>query len=262
MAKKWTYSYHGQKQTLTYTGEQILVATEYGERAISFKRLFEMRYPIASMTVSYQLFKRVVKDHTVPADWDLKLQYMWQFWKAIDKDKIEKQEFEIRSGVHFVIYPYGVYQSFDVAWKKTPAYQDYRLPHQVFFFGSNASKLSLNIRKAIQQSIWEALDHSLINFGIEDAFVLFDYDLIKGGEKWEIGDWNAGEAVTLHSDCVEIAGWSNPRDGGANYRSLEDLWYKPKEILPKAFYDKIPYIQKVLQAAIVDNKGNRAPNLD
>ena len=78
------------------------------------------------------------------------------------------------------------------------------------------------------------------------AFPLIDYARVEKGE-WEFVDGIRGDYVKLWSDCVEIGGWDNPRDGGSNYRSIEAFLRAPS--LPTGLADKGPIIVARILAA-------------
>ncbi|MCP4440389.1 MAG: hypothetical protein GY810_15695 [Aureispira sp.] len=261
MARKWAYNSLGKEYTIHYIDKSLWMIKDGKKSEIPLSFLFGWPsfYEIPR-EIAYDVYKLVTNDHTMPSGWVVKLQSKWQFWMAIDNSKIEEQSFDLSSSTRLVLDAYGTCFSIDEEGNSSPNHKNYRSLYDVFFFGPNITGLSLSIRKTIQEAIWKALDHSQIDFTIEYSCVLFDYNKIKGGQKWEVGDSYKGAYIILHGTYVEVSSWYENRSSTKKY-SVENFWYNSEKILDKGLRIKKSLVQKILETAIIE-KGHQAPRLD
>ncbi|MBU1241032.1 hypothetical protein KKF84_10695 [Myxococcota bacterium] len=248
--KQWVYEELGDKHIMEYRGDHLFDSGEYGKGPVSFSAFFEYPYVNTTMEQDCEIFTTIVHNNPIPRGLEPWLFHTWQLWRAIDFNAINEKVYELEPGVHFHFTKYGTWRSYNVKWQQEPHIQDQQHFHHLFFKGPRVPALALTTRREIRQSIWEALNHYLADFTLEDAFVLLDYEKVKEGDYWQIEKGNSGEYVRMHRDKIEIGGWSGPRDGGAGFHSLEALWSDPKQTLPEAFWDKIPSLTTLLKPAI------------
>jgi hypothetical protein len=185
-----------------------------------------------------------------------KEQRHFRFWKHLNL--AELREMTCKAVTKYGFAPFldlsknGVYSGY-FKDKNIIRMQEYRLDN-LFFYGPKLAAITLEDRKSIQQVFLDALGTDS-GFSIKDAFELFDYNKIEE-QKWK--HWHnpnsrsgSGEFVELYPDRFTIGGWSNPRDGGAQDFSIEEIWYKK----PKHVHDKFganETINKILRDAIIE----------
>ncbi|MCP4440387.1 MAG: hypothetical protein GY810_15685 [Aureispira sp.] len=255
--KTWNYEQYGTAYQLECYQDRIKIITSDSSYESSFNKVFEYASIYNNAEVTYELFKLITKQE-IPQDLSLKFKRQWEFWQALDASKIVEKIWDLAGGAKWFIANLGIGSRVDIP-NEEPYISDQHRLDRFFFYGPNTTGaiLSLAIRKELQQLLWNALNHSLITFSLEDAFLLFDYEKIE--PKFYMG---SQEFLEIKKGFLRIGEAIDPRYGNQYGVSIERAWYNLDNVIPAEFKAHLPEIKQILSKAILNSKANQAPSLD
>lgn len=239
-------TYHSQIDTVESHSYQTHQTRTYTPRQV-----FESLEPIATLEVEHQLLKAMV-DTVGTEELDERRRC---FWQDVDEDRILQRRLNAGDRTCLEITRWGAWLHENRRRRSTRGMN----PHQqrfdqCFFDGPAAYGLSFADRAELRSCLFEALgpDTSL---SIGDGYPLFDYDRTPTSREWRQEDGYVGASLELQGDRVIIAGWDNPRDGGAIRCSIENFWSNPVAMLERLVGGRlnrhVPQALSLLEAAIV-----------
>lgn len=252
--KKWHYQEANKTYDIRLEGDKLYVGQRYGEREMTIQGFFARQYSTGDdLAVDSEIRQYLVQHFDTPQYWDTQTYRKWQFWKAIDLDKIEGFELDITEKEHFPATFYftkhGSYEKRTIGGGRILDYNRQQL-EKVFFDGTRTIGLPLETRQKIKQTIWQALDENQIDFSYQDGFPLLQYEKIET-QKWEKRTGEKGEYIELNNlGYAEIGGWSNWDQGGSQKYTLEVVLANWSSCLQGDLYSYADEIKAVIRSAI------------
>ncbi len=176
-----------------------------------------------------------------------------QFQKAFDPAKVKKQQIVLDPLRTLVIGERGIHLLQTVGYKPEPEVMQRQAFEHLFFCGPKISDIPFEVRKALRDALWEAVDADAVAFTKRQVFQLFDYEKI-AEKRWERRRGEGGDVLAIHrAGRVEISGWDNARDGGGHWISIEAAWHEPELHVPFNLKHLIPALLETLGAGRVES---------
>ncbi len=257
--RTWKYRTWNDNREITYNNGKLTIFFDTGKlkfRDVTWLEFFNYEFSVTTLIVDAKIRQLLIDKHTVPAEWEKQQKWNWEFWAALDTNKIPGQRFRFiqenyfNSNITLGLNDTGMWQEIDVRWQEEPSISNQQPLHTVFFAGPRTHCIPLEIRKEIRNILWNALDKDKISFTLSDAFPLIDYSKV-GTIHFEKSMGIEGVFIELKGDHINIGGWSNPRDGGASPYSLEYILAYPKYI-PSELKTHTDKILKMIKEGFID----------
>ncbi len=249
LIKTWKYKDQLGKKTIklfdNFIAEIFIEDSFNYEEKYSFDEIFKHKLMLTSEKLDYEIFKNIVKLPKPDNLSDLSNK-MWDFWKNIDNNSINKEILKIKDK-NLLKNKYGLAEIVKLYSDDERILNGQRID-KFFFFGPKMPQIPLSERIKLKNEIFNCLKNS--NLKLNDGFVIFDYNKIKK-IKFEKIEGISGDYFKIEEGKVIVGGWQNPRQGGEKYLSVEHLWYYTKDRVPKIFHDKIPFIIEELEKGFV-----------
>ncbi len=234
------------------TDKDLRVTRKYennkSEDKYSFNSFLERIYPIISIEADYEIILEIVKLPKPKKLSDL-ADKKWKFWLYLNDEVLDDEKIFVDESNFLFKTKYGFATGY-YDYKKNENLHSWQLLDNFFFFGPKLHSLPLDDRIRLRNEILDRLDRKEIDYFMQQAFLIFDYDKIPPIE-YEFTEGIRGVYFKIIDGKVTVGGWDNPRDGGENYNSVEYLWYNINTLIPKEFHNKIDIVKDILKSAVV-----------
>ncbi len=219
----------------------------------SLAQTLDTGYPLCNLKIDYELIQYIII-LTLPEDFEGTARRIYEFYKGFQEQKIIGQVHVANKGnfteYYYEMTPYGIDRYFLQDDERIKAEQQRFF--DFFFYGPNVGSLPLDLRRTWREKVAAALASSC-PFGIDDAFVLFDYTKLQEMKfTYKEAERDAGLFFEIYPSHITSGGWEG-REGGGGELSIEQLWHQPQR-LPTPFQEHWPKIKQNLEGAILGNK--------
>ena len=233
---------------------KILTINHLGERKYekeyTFNEFLEHKYNIVSIDIDNKVIEKLFKLKK-PADLSEISNKIWDFWTNFNNEEIKDERIFVDENNFLFKSKMGFAWGYYNPYKKKETLGTWQRHDNFFFYGPYLFGVPLVARKRLRKEIFSLINKKKSKLRLKDAFILFDYNKIERVE-FEKTEGIRGDFFKIIDGKVIVGGWDNPRDGGENYTSIEFLWYNIENRVKMVFHDKIPYLIKILENAIVD----------
>ncbi|MCP4440225.1 MAG: hypothetical protein GY810_14875 [Aureispira sp.] len=276
MEQTWQVKYRSNDTyTLAYDGQFIIHKYTDGsfkkrEKRWSIEDFFreDFHYNIKIAALQTEVRKHIATTSPLPPNASLALQYKYEFWQALNLDKLVLSSHSYRYSYPNIHVYYNIHLTKEVvgytllqAYDREHMHKNIRFLDDFFFDGPTTLGTPLNVRKEIKLAIWNALDKDKISFSLKDSFPLFDYKKIEKHSAHATVDHEDEDEIIEHSlyvrqghiDLFTTFGdvsYRDNRNRSSEY-SIEFFWKNMGRCIYPVLEEHKPMIRDILQAAII-----------
>ncbi len=236
LEKKWFYTKREENHVITLADDKLSLTVYQRLQELSLRAFFAYPAVRTTFALDAEICRYLVQHFPIPKNWDTTTLNAWQFWKAIDLEKLSSIQLDTTTREMF---PATFHFTVDGSYEKRLiggghlVETNFQRLDRVFFEGPLSVRLPLDTRRALKETCWNALHKKGLPFRYKDGFPLFNYQTIPS-KKWEVSSGQQGDYIQLTSDGhVEIGGWDSATQGGSKPIAVESFWANPDAYLER-----------------------------